>query len=201
MSDDEHAHAAAEKSPRKGGKRKERDEEVRYVDLHALCSRSNRARFTQRRAPYNAPRSPLPTHLPHSPPLPIPHPPPAQQPVAAAHHDEEDASLKKHKPVEEAAEAPATAEGDEVLQCKDCSKDFIHSAVDQEFYVTKGWTNKPLRCRDCRIAKKNAVEGGGGGYGQQSGGFGGQRPAAGGCYNCGATSLSSDLVFYPRRHP
>ena len=199
MSDDEHGHAAVEKSsPRKSaGKRKERDEEVR-VTIRAERASAPFALFLCHRRPRALHQSFLkpPIHYHHSP-LPLPPPPLPAQPVAAAHHDEEDASLKKHKPVEEVGDAPAAGEGDEVLPCKDCSKDFIHSAVDQEFYVTKGWTNKPLRCRECRIAKKNAVEGGGGGggYGGQSGGFGGQRPASGGCYNCGATSLVHGALF------
>ena len=38
---------------------------------------------------------------------------------------------------------------DETLTCKDCGKEFIFSAGEQEFYAEKGFENKPVRCRDC----------------------------------------------------
>lgn len=44
---------------------------------------------------------------------------------------------------------------DETLVCKDCGKEFVFTAGEQEFYKEKGFTNKPTRCKDCRIAKKN----------------------------------------------
>ena len=43
---------------------------------------------------------------------------------------------------------------DEARLCKNCGKNFIHSAAEQKFFVSKGFTHKPLRCLDCRIAKK-----------------------------------------------
>ena len=82
----------------------------------------------------------------------------------------------------------------------------------QEFFHSKGWENKPIRCEACRKIKKQQQEqrDGGGRGGYQQGGFGGQgafgggafgsRQGAGGqggrsCYNCGkvrgcGTSLS-----------
>lgn len=45
---------------------------------------------------------------------------------------------------------------DEVIVCKDCGKEFTFTVRDQEFYEEKGFTNKPVRCKDCRIAKKQA---------------------------------------------
>ena len=44
---------------------------------------------------------------------------------------------------------------DETRLCKNCMKNFIHSAAEQKFFVLKGFTHKPLRCLDCRIAKKS----------------------------------------------
>ena len=87
----------------------------------------------------------------------------------------------------------------------------FHPPCSQEFFHSKGWENKPIRCEACRKLKKQQQEqrdGGRGGY--QQGGFGGQgafgggafgsRQGAGGqggrsCYNCGkvrgcGTSLS-----------
>ncbi|MCL2539872.1 MAG: zinc-ribbon domain-containing protein [Firmicutes bacterium] len=44
---------------------------------------------------------------------------------------------------------------DETLVCKDCGKEFIFTVGEQEFYKEKGFENKPVRCSDCRRARKN----------------------------------------------
>ena len=44
---------------------------------------------------------------------------------------------------------------DETLVCKDCGKDFIFTAGEQEFYAEKGFEHKPVRCRNCRDKKKH----------------------------------------------
>lgn len=49
---------------------------------------------------------------------------------------------------------------DKTLQCKDCGKDFIFSAGEQEFYAEKGFENEPVRCRDCRDARRRNRDGG-----------------------------------------
>ena len=49
---------------------------------------------------------------------------------------------------------------DETLVCKDCGKEFIFSAGEQEFYAEKGFENKPVRCRDCRDKRRRNREGG-----------------------------------------
>jgi hypothetical protein len=62
---------------------------------------------------------------------------------------------------------------DEKLSCVDCSAPFNFSASEQEFFASKGFTNKPSRCPDCRAARKaQRGEGGGGG---RAGGRGGDR--------------------------
>ena len=45
---------------------------------------------------------------------------------------------------------------DKELVCKDCGATFIFTAGEQEFYAEKGFENEPLRCRDCRSARKNS---------------------------------------------
>lgn len=45
---------------------------------------------------------------------------------------------------------------DKTLTCRDCSKEFTFTAGEQEFYAEKGFTNEPVRCKECRDAKKNA---------------------------------------------
>ncbi len=47
---------------------------------------------------------------------------------------------------------------DITLKCKDCGKEFVFTAGEQEFYAEKGFQNQPQRCRDCRNAKKNAAK-------------------------------------------
>ena len=73
---------------------------------------------------------------------------------------------------------------DETLSCVDCNAQFTFSAGEQEFFASKGFTNKPNRCPDCRAARKaqRGSGGGGGGGGYASGGGGG----GGGGYGCGA---------------
>lgn len=51
---------------------------------------------------------------------------------------------------------------DKTLVCKDCGREFVFSASEQEFYAEKGFENEPQRCRDCRAARK-ASRGQGGG--------------------------------------
>ena len=45
---------------------------------------------------------------------------------------------------------------DKTLVCKDCGKEFVFTAGEQEFYAEKGFQNEPQRCKECRAAKKNA---------------------------------------------
>lgn len=52
---------------------------------------------------------------------------------------------------------------DKTMKCKDCGKDFVWTAGEQQFYQDKGFSNPPSRCADCRKANKNASFGGGGG--------------------------------------
>lgn len=44
---------------------------------------------------------------------------------------------------------------DKTLKCKDCGRDFVFTAGEQEFYAEKGFVNEPQRCKDCRDAKKS----------------------------------------------
>jgi CxxC-x17-CxxC domain-containing protein len=44
---------------------------------------------------------------------------------------------------------------DEVLKCRDCGEDFVFTAQEQEFFAEKGFTNKPVRCKSCRAARKS----------------------------------------------
>jgi len=54
---------------------------------------------------------------------------------------------------------------DKILTCRDCGVEFVFSASEQEFFASKGFTNEPGRCPECRAAKK--AQSGGGGYNRQ----------------------------------
>lgn len=62
---------------------------------------------------------------------------------------------------------------EETLSCVDCGRTFPFTASEQEFFASKGFTNKPSRCGDCRAARKasgggrSGARGGGSGYGQR----------------------------------
>jgi len=43
---------------------------------------------------------------------------------------------------------------DKSIQCSDCGVTFTHSAEDQEFFQSKGYTNEPKRCSPCRQSRK-----------------------------------------------
>jgi CxxC-x17-CxxC domain-containing protein len=43
---------------------------------------------------------------------------------------------------------------DRILTCRDCGNDFTFSAGEQEFYASKGLTNTPSRCPNCRAARR-----------------------------------------------
>ncbi|GAA0077869.1 zinc-ribbon domain-containing protein [Clostridium sp. CTA-5] len=43
---------------------------------------------------------------------------------------------------------------DKKIVCKDCGSEFIFTVGEQEFYKEKGFENEPVRCPDCRRARK-----------------------------------------------
>jgi len=46
---------------------------------------------------------------------------------------------------------------DRILVCRDCSKEFMFTAIEQDFFTQKGF-NDPLCCKECRMTKKNRKE-------------------------------------------
>ena len=43
---------------------------------------------------------------------------------------------------------------DKTLVCSDCGAEFIFTAGEQEFYASRGFTNEPRRCKNCRDNRK-----------------------------------------------
>ena len=79
---------------------------------------------------------------------------------------------------------------DKTLTCSDCGLNFTFGAGEQEFFASKGFTNEPGRCPDCRAARKQQGGGGygGGGYRQRQ-----MHPAV--CASCGK---DCEVPFEPR---
>jgi CxxC-x17-CxxC domain-containing protein len=77
---------------------------------------------------------------------------------------------------------------DRILTCRDCGQEFTFTAGEQEFFATKGLTNAPSRCPDCRKARRNS-----------GGGSSSPRPRAEQheaiCANCGNPTT---VPFIPR---
>lgn len=82
---------------------------------------------------------------------------------------------------------------DKALRCRECGRDFVFTAGEQEFYQLKGLLNEPARCPECRAMRKSQRSGSDG-----SGGSG-PRPARemhpAVCAECGAQTL---VPFLPR---
>ena len=89
---------------------------------------------------------------------------------------------------------------DKTITCSDCGAPFTFTAGEQEFYASKGFTNEPRRCQNCRQAKKasGGFGGGyssGGGYGG-GGGFGGTREMF--TTTCASCGREARVPFQPR---
>ena len=48
---------------------------------------------------------------------------------------------------------------DKDLNCVECAAAFTFTAGEQEFFASRGYTNEPKRCPDCRGARKNQQRG------------------------------------------
>ena len=48
---------------------------------------------------------------------------------------------------------------DKTLTYKECGNEFVFTAGEQEFFAEKGFVNEPQRCKDCRVARKQAAKG------------------------------------------
>lgn len=89
---------------------------------------------------------------------------------------------------------------DKTLTCSDCQQSFTFTAGEQEFHASKGFTNQPGRCPDCRAARKRSGGGDRGGYSDSrgGGGYGGgggareMHPAT--CAECGK---QTEVPFVP----
>jgi len=54
---------------------------------------------------------------------------------------------------------------DKNIQCADCGATFQFTAGEQEFFASKGYTNEPKRCTNCRQSRRSNKYGETGGAG------------------------------------
>ena len=76
---------------------------------------------------------------------------------------------------------------DRNLTCVECGSSFVFTIGEQEFFASRGYTNEPKRCPDCRSARKNAQRGGHGGGPRE------MHPVV--CAQCG---IDTTVPFVPR---
>jgi CxxC-x17-CxxC domain-containing protein len=61
---------------------------------------------------------------------------------------------------------------DRTLTCRDCGRQFVFTAGEQEFFQSRGLMNEPGRCPECRAARKaGRTDRGGYAYSSESAGF------------------------------
>ena len=77
---------------------------------------------------------------------------------------------------------------DKTLECVDCGASFSFSADEQELFQSRGYTNEPKRCLECRQARKSERYGNNGYVSRYQ-----MFPAV--CAECGK---STEVPFQPR---
>ncbi len=78
---------------------------------------------------------------------------------------------------------------DKTLTCVECAQEFIFSVGEQEFFASRGYTNEPRRCTECRANRKSQQRGSGDSYGAPRE----MHPAV--CAQCGVDTM---VPFLPR---
>jgi len=91
---------------------------------------------------------------------------------------------------------------DKTLECAECGTSFTFSASEQEFFATKGYTNEPKRCPQCRQASKqrrgSSSYGSGSGSGSYSSSYGSQRPRQMYPAVCATCGKETQVPFEPK---
>jgi CxxC-x17-CxxC domain-containing protein len=83
---------------------------------------------------------------------------------------------------------------DKLLNCRDCGKEFVFTAGEQQFYASKGLQHEPRRCGDCRGTRRQTDGAGGGGGG---GGGAGRPPRVMHDVMCDGCGRLTQVPFVP----
>ena len=86
--------------------------------------------------------------------------------------------------------------GDQTLSCRDCGQAFTFTVGEQEFYASRGLTNAPSRCPECRAAHKQSNRGQWG-Y-SDGGGTRGHEPRQMYSAICASCGEQTQVPFQPR---
>jgi len=90
---------------------------------------------------------------------------------------------------------------DQTLYCRDCNQEFTFTVGEQEFYASRGLTNTPSRCPECRAARKQSGRGQRDSYGGGNSGGGGYRdrePRQMFSVTCASCGNEAQVPFQPR---
>ncbi len=79
------------------------------------------------------------------------------------------------------------------LTCRDCGRSFQFTVEEQEFFAQKGFTNDPVRCPECRAARRAERNSGSRGHG--GGGREARQMYPAVCARCGK---DTQVPFQPR---
>jgi CxxC-x17-CxxC domain-containing protein len=92
---------------------------------------------------------------------------------------------------------------DKILTCRDCGANFTFTTSEQDFFTSKGFTNQPGRCPNCRSARKETRD-----TTLSGGHYNGRGNNGGGGYDrreqqmfpavCGQCGKQTQVPFQPR---
>ncbi len=78
---------------------------------------------------------------------------------------------------------------EKTIECSDCGSNFTFTVEEQEFFQSRGYTNEPKRCPDCRQARKQER------YGNSGYDYRPRRMFPAVCAECGK---ETEVPFEPR---
>ncbi|MBL7126841.1 MAG: zinc-ribbon domain containing protein [Dehalococcoidales bacterium] len=88
---------------------------------------------------------------------------------------------------------------DKTLECSDCGNEFTFSADEQEAFQSRGYTNDPKRCTECRDARKaNRYGNGVNSYGNSNSRYGYSSPRQMFPVVCSDCGKETEVPFEPR---
>lgn len=87
---------------------------------------------------------------------------------------------------------------DQTLYCRDCNQEFTFTVGEQEFYASRGLTNAPSRCPECRAAHKQSNRGQRSSFGGSSGGYREREPRQMYSAICASCGRETEVPFQPR---